>query len=218
MDRSFDIYKNFPVETAFSFFGELEKKGFKRLDNPLKDGPICYKGFLYDYEFESIVPVYIEQEEVSFNGTFSKYIHIYKGNKNTGRVIYYGLKPESNFVFQLLFTHLLPSKSFINQYEDYILGRECELMEQSKFDLEYELSLFGFLTQDKSQDCLSTNKDYSIYYAVNDGENFDDEGHPTGMVINNNFDETLYKGKMPKDIYELYEILYSCGINCRIKA
>lgn len=210
MGKSFNILQTFPVETTFSFFKELERYGFKRLDEPLKDMPICYKGFLYDYESECDVPVCIELEEGSSSGTFSKYIHIYKGNKDTGRVIYYGLKPESSFVFQLLFTHLLPSKKFIDQYEDLVISREYELI--SKFDLAHELYLLGFDDQNKSQECQFTNREYSIYFAVDDGVNFDDEGHSTGMVVINSLGKTLYEGKMPNSKDELYEILYGCGI------
>lgn len=212
MDYSFNILHTFPVETDFSFYTELEKMRFKRLDDPFKDDPVCYGGFLYDYESDSVVSVYVEQEEVSFNGIYSKYISIYKGNKKSGQVIYYGLKPESKFVYQILFSHLFPSKGFINQYEESVLGREYKLI--SKFNLENELNSLGFESQNKSQECLFTNKNYSIYCAVYDGENFDDEGHPTGMVIENNVGKTLYKGRMPEDIYELFEILYRCEINC----
>jgi len=51
------------------------------------------------------------------------------------------------------------------------------------FNIEKELELLGYEPQDKQEECLATRNSIAIYYAVNDGENYDSEGHPIGMVI-----------------------------------
>lgn len=51
------------------------------------------------------------------------------------------------------------------------------------FNIEKELELLGYEPQDKQEECFATRNSIAIYYAVNDGENYDSEGHPIGMVI-----------------------------------
>ena len=46
------------------------------------------------------------------------------------------------------------------------------------FNIEKELELLGYEPQDKQEECLATRNSIAIYYAVNDGENYDSEGHP----------------------------------------
>ena len=65
------------VDADFSFFGELEKLGFKQTNSPKTDFPTEYEGIIYDYESDSYVKVFVEREEKCFRGVFSKYVRIY---------------------------------------------------------------------------------------------------------------------------------------------
>lgn len=78
------------------------------------------------------------------------------------------------------------------------------------FNIEKELELLGYEPQDKQEECLATRNSIAIYYAVNDGENYDSEGHPIGMIIEDLSTlptKKLYEGKMPTCKQELIEIL-----------
>lgn len=80
------------------------------------------------------------------------------------------------------------------------------------FNLEKELELLGYTTQDKSQDGLSTNGDIAIYYYV---DNYlGDNGEPIGMIIERgiHLEQRLFEGKMPKEKKELIDILTTIGV------
>lgn len=78
------------------------------------------------------------------------------------------------------------------------------------FNIEKELELLGYEPQDKQEECLATRNSIAIYYAVNDGENYDSEGHPIGMVIEDLSTlptKKLYEGKMPPASKNLLKFL-----------
>lgn len=194
------------VEAGFSFFGELEKLGFKHTDDPKADFPTEYEGIMYDYESDSYVKVYVEREEKCFRGTFSKYVRIYKSVRGKGTCIYNGLQPQSRIIYEILMTNLFPSEYYIKHYEEVVSEKEYEESFGKRFDMEYSLEKFGYTTQDKSQECLSTKGNISIYYAVPDMGYYDEFGHPIGCQIADE-GKVIYKGKMPSNVKELIQLL-----------
>lgn len=47
MNEGFNLLENFPINKEFSFFKELEKLGFRKLDDPQKDQNTQYIGTIY---------------------------------------------------------------------------------------------------------------------------------------------------------------------------
>lgn len=80
------------------------------------------------------------------------------------------------------------------------------------FNIEKELELLGYTTEEKSQDGLSTNGDIAIYYYVDNYTG--DNGVPIGMVIERgiHLEQRLFEGKMPKEKKELIDILTNIGV------
>ena len=124
MNEGFNLLENFPINKEFSFFKELEKLGFRKLDDPQKDQNTQYIGTIYDYETDSLAKIIVEREERSFAGCFSKYIQIYKNHEQFGKCIYNGFMPQSYIVFHTLMTHLFPTKDFALKYENKVLVNE----------------------------------------------------------------------------------------------
>ena len=211
-----NLFEEFPVELKFSFFDELNKMGFKRLDDPLKDGPSIYTGVLYDYDTDSYTHVTIEKDEHSLPlGQFSSYITIYKGDRSSQKCIYRGLPPQSSIAYKIFMASLFPSKDYVDKYEDLILSREYERANQVNFDMEVELAQLGFTSVDKSRECLFVRGDISFYYASSNGDYFDEEGHPTNVVVEKN-GKIIYNGNEPKNKRELLSILSKCGIGVNV--
>lgn len=194
------------VDADFSFFGELKKLGFKQTNNPKTDFPTEYEGIMYDYESDSYVKVFVEREEKCFRGVFSKYVRIYKSDQRKGTCIYYGLQPQSFLVYRILMTGLFPSESYIKLYEEAVLGKDYERDFGERFDMEYVLKKFGYITQNKSQECLSTKGNIAIYYAVPDMGHYDEFGHPMGCRIEDG-GKVIYKGEMPSNVEKLLQLL-----------
>ena len=111
--NGFNLYEHFPTEIGFHFFQEIEKMGFKRLDNPSTDSPTCYEGVIYDYFSAENIVIRIIQEEKCFQGIYQKEISIWKKNG----CVYKGLIPSSHFAFQIIMSHLFPSKEFAQKIE-----------------------------------------------------------------------------------------------------
>ncbi len=92
-----------------------------------------------------------------------------------------------------------------------------EIKEQSSYNIEDVLKKMGFNITEKQREMLATRGRIFIYYAVDDGEHYDEMGHPTGMVItrdNRPWDEihhpnidTLYAGKQPSNESFLVELM-----------
>lgn len=80
------------------------------------------------------------------------------------------------------------------------------------FNIEKELEILGYTTEEKSQDGLSTNGDIAIYYYVDNYTG--DNGEPIGMVIEKgmSLEHKLFEGRMPKDKKELIDILTNTGL------
>lgn len=200
MNKGFNFFETFPAEVDFSFSKELEKMGFSKRE--IATGKSLYVGGIYD---DRTVEIKIED----IDGTpVYKYIRICADKQ----CVYYGLQPESSFVFQLLFSHLFPSEEYLRCFDELVKNKGYLEVERECFDVEKELIKIGFIPQDKSRECLAIKDSVAIYYAVDDGENYDGEGHPNGMVVQVN-GKTAYSGKTPAAMEDLHAILYSCWIN-----
>ena len=208
MNDGFSI-STLDVDANFSFVDELEKLGFERIDDPKKDYPTEYKGIMYDYESDSYANVHIERIEKNFRGRFSKYIHIYKSVNGNGSCVYVGLQPQSYIVYRMLMANLFPSESYIKHYEEETLGKEYIQAFGDDFNMQYALEKLGYVTQDKSQECLSTKGNIAIYYAV--PALLDDSGRPVACHIERD-GKVLYDGKMPSNIVGLMQLLQELQI------
>lgn len=111
--NGFNLYEYFPTEVGFHFFQEIEKLGFKQLDDPSDDLPTCYEGIIYDYFSTEDVVVRVIREEKRFQGVYQKEISIWKKKE----CVYKGLIPSSHFAFQIIMSHLFPSQEFAQKIE-----------------------------------------------------------------------------------------------------
>ena len=82
---------------------------------------------------------------------------------------------------------------------------------EKKFNMNEELIRIGFELVNKERECLAVKSGCEIYYAVYDGVHFDEEGHPTGMVIEKD-GKDVQRGEVPKSQQELHSILKAYGI------
>ena len=69
MNNGFNFLDELSAEPNFSFFVELEKLGFERIDNPLKDDDTHYRGQLYDY-FSNSDPI-VDIYRIGFGSLFA---------------------------------------------------------------------------------------------------------------------------------------------------
>lgn len=124
----FDMYKHFPTEVGFAFFQEIEKLGFKEIKNSSYDAPTEYEGIVYDYFNNENAVIRIFREEKRFQGLFQKEIQIFKNDT----CIYKGVIPSSHFTFNVIMSHILPSESFIKQFEEDYFNNDS-IKEQAKY-------------------------------------------------------------------------------------
>lgn len=114
MNNGFNFLDELSAEPNFSFFVELEKLGFERIDNPLKDDDTHYRGQLYDYFSNSDPIVDIYRIERPYSGAEPTELVITKDET----CVYKGLIPLSSFSFKFLMSQLFPSKEYIKHLEN----------------------------------------------------------------------------------------------------